>query len=122
LRVRKQLEAQSYPRLVVEEVKDLQVRLTASKGLRLMGYTPSGDASQLLRLICHAPAHDGDERLRPKLQGGTGKLRLKGDHIGRGHAAVGLIRTQRQDVYVISDPDVGELRVVQEVDEEINRR
>jgi len=28
-----------------------------------MGYTPSADVSQLLRLICHARAHEGDERV-----------------------------------------------------------
>jgi hypothetical protein len=41
---------------------NVQVRLTGPKGLRLMGHTLSVDASQLLRLICHAPAHEGDER------------------------------------------------------------
>jgi hypothetical protein len=40
----------------------VQVRLTVSKGLRLMRYTPSADVSQLLRVICHAPGHEGDER------------------------------------------------------------
>src|SRR5258708_8233341 len=76
-----------------------------------MRYTLSVDASQLLRLICHPPAHERDELGSAKVQGGRRADNAKLDGTERSYAAENARELERLRALVstLSDQDLGSM-------------
>src|SRR5260370_21389282 len=76
-----------------------------------MRYTLSVEASQLLRLICHPPAHERDELGSAKVQGGRRADNAKLDGMERSYAAENARELERLRALVstLSDQDLGSL-------------